>query len=158
MNLKLCPNCKANVEGLISRCNCCGALLNKKSSFFIWHTYMTPESGDLQFLTKQIFAKIEDIDTLYYNNYIQNVIFEIFCYPPNMINNMTNKVIYYSSKKKCHIKIIISYDNYISSSLCVKTSLITDGIKFGMNTLSNRLKYYRINIDDLVKDVFQKIT
>ena len=137
---KLCPNCQANVEGLVHRCDCCGAPLDKKPSFFIWHTYMTQESGDLQALTKKIFdekAVPENPDHL---DYAQKIIFDIYCYPQDMLGDMTNKVIYYRTKKECRIRIVLDYEKYVTSNSFEKTEMITDGIIAGIELFESRFK------------------
>ena len=137
---KLCPNCRANVEGLVHRCDCCGATLDKKPSFFIWHTYMTQESGDLQALTKKIFdekAVPENPDHL---DYAQKIIFDIYCYPQDMLGDVTNKVIYYRTKKECCIRIVLDYEKYVTSNSFEKTEMITDGIIAGIELFESRFK------------------
>ena len=137
---KLCPNCRANVEGLVHRCDCCGATLDKKPSFFIWHTYMTQESGDLQALTKKIFdekAVPENPDHL---DYAQKIIFDIYCYPQDMLGDVTNKVIYYRTKKECRIRIVLDYEKYVTSNSFEKTEMITDGIIAGIELFESRFK------------------
>jgi len=137
---KLCPNCRANVEGLVHRCDCCGAPLDKKPSFFIWHTYMTQESGDLQALTKKIFdekAVPENPDHL---EHVKKIIFDIYCYPQDMLGDMTNKVICYRSKKECRIRIVLDYEKYVTSNSFEKTEMITDGIIAGIELFESRFK------------------
>ena len=137
---KLCPNCRANVEGLVHRCDCCGAPLDKKPSFFIWHTYMTQESGDLQALTKKIFDEKAVPENLDHLDYAQKIIFDIYCYPQDMLGDVTNKVIYYRTKKECRIRIVLDYEKYVTSNSFEKTEMITDGIIAGIELFESRFK------------------
>ena len=71
--MKFCPNCGANVEGLIHHCDCCGALLSTTSSFFVWHTFVTEASGDLYVFVKEIFQQFNGMDCSAYSDLLQTI-------------------------------------------------------------------------------------
>ncbi len=84
--MKNCPSCGANVEGLTHHCDCCGALLNAPTSFFVWHTFVTEASGDLYLLMKELFQQFDGIDFSQYRDILQVVEVNVFCYPASMID------------------------------------------------------------------------
>ncbi len=60
--MKYCPKCQANVEGLIYRCDCCGASLEeKKKKLFICGIYELPQCFDFATLIYEMIELLQPV-------------------------------------------------------------------------------------------------
>lgn len=145
MEEALCPNCGANVEGLTTWCDCCGAELHPKKTLFSWMVYSTGAFFDIGQYINIIFDKLDDIPPEPYADVIQRIEFDFWCYP---IEKKTG-VSYYASRKQAIVTIELDADEYIHDTKEEKLALLTGEIKEKMDTLRKRLAKKNIHIDDL---------
>lgn len=141
--MQLCPNCQADITGLIHHCDCCGAPIHQKESFFRWHAFMTADCGDLMVYTREIFDKLEQISDKEVRDDLKSVIFDIFCYPPEMCKELKlSPSIRYSRKQQAlRLRLIVNYSEYITGDPSAKRSYIVRTIQSGIDTIRHRQPY-----------------
>lgn len=143
---KLCPSCGADVEGLIYRCDLCGALLNPKNTMFSWMVYDTGVLFDIHTFLNQIFdKKLDSIDPTPYAGFIQKIEFDIWGFP---IKKKAG-VAYYSSRKQAIITVELDVSLYIHSSAEEKLTLLTAILLENLNVLQEKLVKKKIDTIDL---------
>lgn len=145
MEPKLCPNCGADVEGLIHHCDCCGTLLNPKKTLFSTMIYGTGVVYDIGIYLSQIFDKLDLIKPEPYSEVLQRVEFDFWCFP---IMKKTG-VAYYASRKQAIITIELDVESYIYGTKEEKLTLLKQEVQEKMEMLHGRLTKKKIHIDDL---------
>lgn len=145
MEPKLCPKCGANVEGLIERCDCCGALLHPKKTLFFRMIYSTGAFFDIGQYTSEIFDKLDGIPPEPYADVLQQIEFDFWCYPIQKKAGVS----YYASRKQAIVTIEVDADEYICITKEEKLAFLTREVKEKMEMLHERLTKKKIHIDDL---------
>ena len=127
--MKYCPKCNANIEGLTRHCDCCGAPIKVGQDFVIWHLYVTAAAGDLPQYVKKICNELNTVASAF-NEVTPRLVFEIFCYPDDMIRSLKIKEgIRHSRTKKCvTVKLIVDYERYVGSERSEKELMIAEAI------------------------------
>lgn len=148
--MRLCPNCNANVEGLIHHCVCCGALLNFKSHFFKWFIYEFPTGFSL--VLDKVNKELVYLDFPQYESFLKEVEIELFCYPENVVaESRIKQRIFYSAKRKfSRITLVINYEEFLKASMEGKQSMIASALSNGVDMLQRRLQRDHLKIDELV--------
>lgn len=113
--MKVCPNCGANIEGLLYRCDCCGAMLSNSNSVFVQYTHTMAETGDLGSYMSNILDIINS-SRIYEFFPLDIIAFDIYCYPENMVMkfNIRNKNYVSLRKKKAILTRIICYEEFVT--------------------------------------------
>lgn len=137
--------CGANVEGLIERCDCCGAALHPKKTLFSRMTYCTGAFFDIDLYLNQIFGQLDKIPPEPYADFLQRIEFDFWCYP---IKKKTG-VSYYASRKQAIVTIEVDAYEYIYGTKDEKLALLTGEVKEKMDMLRQRLAKKKIHMDDL---------
>ena len=161
--MKYCPNCSANVEGLINHCDCCGAPLDTRIHFFKWGTVeFAFDFGDC---VNKIMSEIESIDTSEYHEFLSQISFLFYCFPKSTAENgnIKNRVYYSASRKFAGITILVDYGEYVYDNQNHKTyrpfkeriELVAISISRGIHSLQARLREKNLNIDDLTISIDQ---
>jgi hypothetical protein len=98
--------------------------------------------------------EIEPDEPTKYGEFLECISFMLICYPKWMLadGNIKNRVHYLSTKKQVNVTVVIDYQEYISASKEKKAHLVADAILRGMHMLQDRLKKYKLNINDLVNN------
>ncbi len=152
--MKYCPECQANVEGLIDHCDCCGASLKlRERRFFTCGVYELPQCLGFSSLVYEMINALQPEDSEKYAAFLEEVGFRMICYPEWILvdGNIKNRL-YYSSKKKCAgITITINYNDFISSDIKKKGCLIATSLLENLHLLQKRLYKDKLYIDDLVE-------
>ena len=149
MEKVLCPKCGANVEGLIERCDCCGAALSTKKTLFSRMIYSTDAFFDIGEFINMIFDRLDDISPEPYADSLQKIEFDFWCFP---IKKKTG-VSYYVSRKQAIITIEVDADKYLYSTKAQKLDLLTREVKEKMDMLHQRLVKKKIYIDNLFMQI-----
>ena len=137
------------MEGLIEWCDCCGAKLHPKNTLFSRMVYCTGAFFDIDIYLNQIFDKLNNIRPDPYNDILQRIEFDFWCFP---IRKKTG-VIYYASRKQAIVTIEVDADEYIYGTKEEKLSLLTHEVKDKMDMLHNRLLKKKIHIDELFSQI-----
>ncbi len=98
--MKYCPKCQANVEGLISRCDCCGALLEQKNRFFTCGIYELPQCLVFSKLTRKMIDALQPANPEAYENFLVEVGIRMVCYPESIFEDGNIKNRLYHSQKR----------------------------------------------------------
>lgn len=148
-NLKLCPNCGADVEGLILYCDCCGELLDQKESLFSYMVYEAGPYFDIMLYLRKIFDRLADVPTDPYADYIQEIDFDFWCYP---IKKKTGPV-YYHSRKKAIVTVQVDSNTYLYGTKAEKLAYLIHTVQENMDTLSCRMQAKNIETGDLFTQI-----
>ena len=150
--MKYCPNCHANVEGLIYHCDCCGALFEQKKHFFICGIYELPQCLGFASLTREMIDALQPENPKKYEEFIQEVVIQMICYPESILadGNIKNRLYYSSKKKQAKITIIVDYKDFISADTQKKSSLIANSLLKNLHLLQKRLQKNKLCIDDII--------
>lgn len=127
--MKKCKYCGANVEGLINRCDCCGAPLIQDK--VVWQSKVTAYTGDLPQYLKKVFEQLDEekIKKLFPCQDI--LIFEFFCWPDDMLEErkVKNKIFSRRREKQAVVTTIIPFDSFVGQTNSSKERLIKSVVK-----------------------------
>ncbi len=155
--MNVCKNCGANVEGLTHHCDCCGALLCTTTSFWVWHTFATEASGDVYTFMREIFCQFDRIDFSKYDNILQTIEVNVFCYPESMIieQGIKNRLYFSTVRKKASLTVVLNFDKYIGGSRSEKKELVRVALKAGFMRIRKKASAVGSEIDELLDLVEQ---
>lgn len=148
-DLKECPNCGANVEGLIHHCDCCGELLYPTQTLFSYMVYEAGPYFDIQLYLNRIFDQLAEIPVEPYQEAIRKIEFDFWCYP---IKKKT-EVTYYPSRKKAIVTIQLDNSEYIFCSKQDKMMLLADEMKNKIDLLEARVRARKIECAKLFEQM-----
>lgn len=138
--VKECPNCGANIEGLLYRCDCCGAMLSNSDPVFVQYAHTMAETGDVASYMKDILDKINSarIDKFFP---LDIIAFEIYCYPKDMVMkfNIRNKNYVSLRKKKAILTRIICYEEFATMRRSQKKAFLSKFVKECLLELCGRI-------------------
>ena len=149
-SLKVCPNCGADVEGLIHHCDCCGELLYPKNNLFSYMVYEAGPFFDIQVYLNKIFDALAAISPDRYDSVIRRIEFDFWCYPIKKKTGAT----YYSSSRRVIVTIRVEEDSYLYGSKKQKLMLLADEMQRNMDALQIQLQKRRLDVDE---DLFLQI-
>ena len=148
-HLKECPNCGADVEGLIHHCDCCGELLYPKETLFSYMVYEAGSYFDIQLYLNKIFDKLSEVPVAPYQEAIRRIEFDFWCYPIKKKPGAT----YYSSRKSVIATIRLDNSDYIFCSKQEKMELLVDEMQSKIDILEARLRERKIDCEELFKQI-----
>jgi len=150
--MKYCPNCGADVEGLLHRCDLCYAILDPVYHFWGNAQYTLPQCRYFSQIVREILKVIEPPDVSKHVEYLNLAIFGLVCYTPNMSEHMNIKenVRYYPSKKLATMTAIIDVREYMYATRKEKEKLIANAMHRSILMLDERMKRYKHDITDIV--------
>lgn len=139
MDEKLCPQCGANVEGLLHRCDCCGASLQHKLESILF--FSTESKSPASILIMQILNPVgaaftEKYHAEKFSENLEKIAIIPVCIPESMIQDGWLKERRYVSLKKRYadIRLHIPYDAFVQGDesirvwLCMKN--IADAVSY----------------------------
>ena len=149
--MKLCPQCQANVEGLIGHCDCCGASLDTRTYMFSCGVHDVPECLGFSSLAFQLTEELEPEDTARFADFLEKVVIELFCYPEAMVidNNIKNDVYYSAAKKFARVTAVVSYWDFVFADQDKKAGLVARAIHQGIHSLQARLCKKNVSIAEI---------
>lgn len=111
--MKKCPECGANVEGLLYRCDCCGANLSDRAPFLIQHV-RSAESGDFSDYVNRIVDSLEQSVRREEFAPLSCVVLELYCFPQSMILkfNMHKKHYVSLQREKAILTDVVCADDF----------------------------------------------
>ena len=143
--VKFCPNCGADVEGLIHHCDCCGELLYSKKVLFSRMTYCTGAFFDIDVYLNAIFDRLNEIDSVNYEDVLERIEFDFWCFPIEKRPGVR----FYPARKRAIVTIEVDDDAYIYGTKEEKRALLTDEISANLKELRRRFQKRGICADDL---------
>lgn len=144
-----CPNCGANVEGLVHHCDCCGELLYSTKSLFSYMVYEAGPFFDIQLYLNAIFDKLGEVPVEQHQEYLSIIEFDFWCYP---IKKKTG-VAYYPSRKQVIVTIRLDNSDYLFCSKREKMIQLVDEMQCKMDLLQVRLKERKIDCTELFEQI-----
>ena len=150
--MKICPKCQANVEGLIYRCDCCGALLEQKKRFFSCCIYELPQCLGFSSLIHEMVNALQPKNPEKYGAFLEQVGISMICYPESILanGNIKNRLYYSAKKKYAGLTITVNFNDFVSADREKKGRLVADALFRGVLLLQTRLRKDKLNIDDIV--------
>lgn len=149
IDLKFCPNCGADVEGLIHHCDCCGELLYPKQTLFSYMVYEAGPFYDIMIYLGKIFDKLAEIPVAPYADVIQSIEFDFWCYPIKKKTGAT----YYAPRKQVIVTVQVDSEKYLYSTKAEKLELLVDEVHSKMDILYGNLQRRNIDSADLFVQV-----
>ena len=151
--MKYCPKCQANVEGLIYRCDCCGALLEqRKKRFFTCGIYELPQCLGFSTLTREMIDALQPATPEKYESFLEEVGIRMVCYPESILvdGNIKTRLNYSPKKKHASLTITVDYNEFVCADRERKASLVAAALLQGIHLLQARLQKYKLCIHDIV--------
>lgn len=151
--MKWCPECGADVEGLLYRCDCCGASLEeKKKRFFTCGVYELPQCLGFSSLTYEMIDALQPENSEKYETFLEEVGIRMICYPESILadGNIKNRLQYSQKKKYAGLTITVSFNEFVYANREEKANLVATALLQGVHLLQTRLCKSQLSIDDIV--------
>ncbi len=151
--MKECLECGANVEGLLYRCDCCGALLcpeARRPRLFYSLVRQTPACLNFAKIFSDQLDLIEPEKLDRYACFLERVEFDVFCFQSVSGKPHENRVAYYSGRKVAIIRIVYDNGEITYADAEEKAALAAREILKSLYILNQRVKKAHHNLDDLV--------
>ena len=156
--MKYCPKCQANVEGLLYRCDCCGASLEQeKKRLFKCVIYELPQCLGFSDITRELIDAIQPQNIGEYGDFLECIGISVICYPEWMLEsgNIKNRVRYSKEKKYMSLTVTVDFDSFVKAAAerdnNKKYSLVANTLLSGIYSIQKRLSKSKLNIDSIVK-------
>ena len=143
--MKLCPNCGANVEGLIHHCDCCLTLLNPPEKK-LWYANTFEVAFDFHTYVHSVVNKMETIKDIVYWEYFEAIYLDMYCYPTGMVQYLKLKHFVRCSllQKRVDMRILVDYDAFVQSDKDAKRRMVETAILDSHEVLEKRLEKAKI--------------
>ena len=151
--MKWCPECGADVEGLLYRCDCCGASLEKKKRrFFTCGVYELPQCLGFSSLVYEMVDALQPEHPEKYESFLEEVGIRMICYPEAILvdGNIKNLLRYSQKKKYAGLTITVNFNEYVYADREEKANLVATALLQGIHMLQARLYKSKLSIDDIV--------
>ena len=149
-----CPKCGADVEGLLYRCDCCGASLEeKKKRFFTCGVYELPQCFGFSSLTYEMIDALQPENSEKYEAFLEEVGIRMICYPDTMLanGNIKNRLQYSQKKKHAALTITVNFKEYVYADRDEKASLVATALLQGVHLLQKRLLKSKLSIEEIIE-------
>lgn len=132
--MKCCPNCGANVEGLLYQCDCCGAMLLQTNPVFVQYTNTVAEAGKVSSYMKVILDKLNLGCVDSYFPQFNTIAFEMYCYPEDMVHkfNIHDKNYVSLRRKKAILTRTIRCEEFLMLEECQKITMLSKLVMEGL--------------------------
>ena len=151
--MKWCPECGADVEGLLYRCDCCGASLEEqKKRFFTCGVYELPQCFGFSSLTYEMIDILQPKHPENYESFLEEVGIRMICYPESILvdGNIKNLLKYSEKKKYARLTITVNFNEFVYADREEKANLVATALLQGIYMLQARLYKSKLSIDDIV--------
>ena len=151
--MKLCPECGADVEGLLYRCDCCGASLEEeKKRFFTCAIYELPQCFGFASLIYEMIDALQPDNPEKYETFLEEVGIRMICYPESLLvdGNIKNRLQYSQKKKYAGLTITVNFNDFVYADNAEKANLVATALQHGIHLLQTRLHKSKLSIDDMV--------
>ncbi len=156
--MKYCPECKANTEGLLSRCDCCGASLEQEKKHLIkCGIYELPQCLGFSNTIRELINAIQPQNIDEYSDFLECIGISVICYPEWMLEsgNIKNRVRYSKEKKYMSLTITVDFDSFVKAAAerdnNKKYRLVANALLSGIYSIQKRLSKSKLNINGIVK-------
>lgn len=153
--MKYCPNCQADVEGLLYYCDCCGGLLDPPPKrFFKCGIYELPQCLGFSALVYEMEDAIQPETPDKYKEFLEWVGISMVCYPKWMLEdgNIKNKLYYSAKKKYAGLTIVVDFEGFMKASPEEKSKIVARALLEGIKLLEVRLLKRGFSIVDTIVD------
>ena len=147
MEPTLCPRCGANVEGLIERCDCCGASRQPDLKSFLF--FSTESKGSAATQIMRILNPVENFFNQKYrgkkfSENLDDIAIIPVCIPEDMIQDGCLKERRYVSLKKRYadIRLHIPYDAFIKGDQSTRIGLCAKNIADAVSYIKKKDKTF----------------
>lgn len=140
--MKLCPNCGANIKGLVSWCDCCG-LPFEKDDYMILYAHDFQEVGDMDQIINAVVARLNRKDLSAVIPSISKIELVTYCYPRELVKelNLRNRSRFSKKTNRAAITIVFDYELYVKMTASEKETYVEQTI---LSTLSDFLKKQKL--------------
>ena len=137
--MKFCPNCGANVEGLISRCDCCGAPFDN-NDYMIAHSFYFQEFGDIGRLIAAVVERLNQKNLPTVIPSISKIELVIYCYPSALVQelNLRNRSRLTKKTRKATITIVFDSEFYAEMTANEKEAYVEQTILSALSDFLNK--------------------
>ena len=156
--MKECPFCGANVEGLVNRCDCCGANFITNTDLFVENLFMTGVSGDLPNYVRPVLKQLNAGTFREYFESYKTIVFVIYAYPQSMVTELAlhDKKYISTKRKKAIFTHVILCEEWAQMTSSQKKSVIQTLILDSLLALERRKKYNSTDqLSRKLKDTFR---
>lgn len=151
--MKWCPECGADVEGLLYRCDCCGASLEEeKKRFFTCGVYELPQCFGFSSLTYEMINALQPENPKKYEAFLEEVGIRMICYPESILadGKIKNRLQYSQKKKYAGLTITVNFNEFVYADREEKANMVATALLQGIYLLQTRLRKSKLSIDDIV--------
>ena len=150
--MKCCPNCGADVEGLIHHCDLCGESLDTRKYLFSCGIHELQSGLGFSRLAWDMIETLEPQDSSKYAAFLERVLLSLVCLPTGLLTDMNikNRITYSEKKRVARITVIVDYDEFVRSDKKRKSALVATAINLATHMLELRLRKSGYSIDELV--------
>lgn len=123
--MRLCPNCGANIDGLVGWCDCCGmALLPNEYIVLFEHDYI--EAGDIGKYLNDSVANLNKLGLERFSSSFSRIEFITYCYPIQLVRelNLTSSIRLSRKDRKATVTVVFNYEVYIKLSTAEKATYV----------------------------------
>lgn len=141
------------MEGLVYRCDCCGASLKqKKKRLFTCGIYELPQCLGFSTLTREMIGGLQPTAPEKYETFLEEVGIRMVCYPESILadGNIQNKLCYSLKKRRVSMTVVVNYSDFVSADREEKACLVATALLQGIHLLQARLGESNLSIDDIV--------
>lgn len=150
--MKLCPNCGANIEGLISWCDCCGAPF-ENDDYMILYAHDFQEAGDIDQIISAVVARLNRKNLPAVLPSISKIELVTYCYPGALVKelNLRNRSRFSKKTNRATITIVFDYELYIKMTASEKEAYVEQTI---LSALSDFLRKQKLtNLTEVMERI-----
>lgn len=134
--MQLCPNCGANIGGLVAWCDCCGLPFTAPEYITLFeHDYAG--SGDIgKYLTDTV-ADLNSLGLEQISPYFTGIELVTYCYPIQLVQELklTNRIRLSKKNGRATLTIVFHYERYTNLSASEKVAYVKDTLNSAIISL-----------------------
>lgn len=122
--MKSCPNCGANIDGLVGWCDCCGMeLLPNEYVNLFEHDYI--EAGDMGKYLNNAVANLNKLGLEQVSSF-SRIELITYCYPVQLVRdlNLTSRIRLSKKDRRATVTVVFNYEVYIKLSDAEKATYV----------------------------------
>lgn len=123
--MRLCPNCGANIDGLVGWCDCCGmALLQNEYIVLFEHDYI--EAGDIGKYLNDAVANLNKLGLERFSPSFSRIELITYCYPVQLVRelNLTSRFRLSRKARRATVTVVFNYEVYTKLSPAEKATYV----------------------------------
>lgn len=154
--MNICPNCGANIDGLISWCDCCGASIAEPEFVVLFeHDYI--DSSDIGNYLRPLVTALNKQSLRVTAPSISTIELVTFCYPSALVDELKLKSHSRFSRKdqRATITIVFNYELYTAKSQTEKKAYIVSEVKRAVLDFFRKRKFTDFTVVQTLIDSIQ---